>query len=65
MLPNPDFGKTLRIQQHKLACKGLRLGAAQGLESITITGLEIGSKNGSTIEQVREWFRFRGAKTGP
>jgi hypothetical protein len=56
MLPNPDFGKELRVIGLKMNCNGLQLKGVKGLGSVVVPGMDQ-----PTAAEVRQWFRDRGA----
>jgi hypothetical protein len=57
MLPNPDFGKELRVIEVKMNCNGLQLKGVKGLSSVTVPGVQE-----PTAAKMRQWFRERGAR---
>jgi NACHT-associated inactive restriction endonuclease/uncharacterized protein DUF4062/WD40 domain-containing protein/pentapeptide repeat protein/NACHT domain-containing protein len=63
LVPNPDLGKLLRVQEQKVLCNGLRLAGARGLSNLTIEGVEFAptADDATKTRQIIRWFSERGA----
>ena len=63
LVPNPEFGKLLRLQEQRVICDGLRLDDAIGLSTVVISGMPFTRQSDAQLRgRVLAWFVERGAE---
>jgi hypothetical protein len=62
LVPNPPFGKLLRVQAQRVVCDRLKLDQAVGLSAVEISGMTFDQESDAEKqERVLDWFDKRGA----
>jgi predicted NACHT family NTPase len=59
MLPNPHFGRCIRVIEQKFSCKGLRIAGARGLDEKLSSDQKVFIEKG--VDTLGKWLVARGA----